>query len=566
MDIRKTILYVAVAVLGVVLLHAWQHDYPSANNTETTQVSQTQDPQHPAEFAPGAYQSNATHYEASPQKLSNSIPIDKNITVTTNVLSATINLVGGDLVDAKLLQYPVSLQDKNTPVQILNSDENHLYLAQSGLSAVSQSAQKNSARKIIFQSSQTTYNLKDDQNTLTVTLNGKTENNIAVQKIYIFKRSQYAVSSAIYLKNNSNSEWRGSIYNQITHRYMPVKGYNSRAYNGAAVSTENTPYKKLSFESLSESDFSRDIVNGWVAMQQHYFLSAWIPAKNQNFHYYSRSFGNGDDGKGNIFILGYVSPIIRLAPGESVNVQSTFYTGPEIANNLQELGRGLDHTVDYGWLWPISKFLFWLLSEVDHYVGNWGWSIVLVTIMIKVAFYWFSNKSYISMAKMRDFQPRIQALKERYGDDKPAMSKAMMELYRKEKMNPLGGCLPMIIQIPIFLALYYVLVESVELRQAPFVFWIHDLATKDPYFILPILMGFSMFVQQKISPPPPDPMQAKMMMLLPLVFTVFFATFPAGLVLYWLTNNCASILQQWFVMKMHEKRKKTEKTKKIAKR
>ena len=217
------------------------------------------------------------------------------------------------------------------------------------------------------------------------------------------------------------------------------------------------------------------------------------------------------------------------------------------------LAKGLGLTIDYGILSPISKFLFWLMSKIHHYLGNWGWSIIAVTVLIKVAFYWLSNKSYVSMAKTRDLQPKIKALRDRHGDDKTAMSKAMMEMYRKEKINPLGGCLPMIVQIPVFIALYYVLIESVELRQAPFVLWIHDLSVMDPYFILPVLMGLTMLLQQKISPPPPDPMQAKMMMFLPVIFTIFFATFPAGLVLYWLTNNCASILQQWVVMKAHSK-------------
>ena len=253
--------------------------------------------------------------------------------------------------------------------------------------------------------------------------------------------------------------------------------------------------------------------------------------------------------------MGYLSQPIALAPNATTTFNATLYVGPEIATNLTPLAKGLDLTVDYGWLWPISKFLFWLMSKIHHYIGNWGWSIIAVTIIIKIAFYGLSNKSYFSMAKTRDLQPRIKALRDRHGDDKQSMSKAMMELYRKEKINPLGGCLPMVIQIPVFIALYYVLIESVELRQAPFILWIHDLSVMDPYFILPVLMGLSMFVQQKLSPPAPDPMQAKMMMFLPLIFTVFFCTFPAGLVLYWLTNNCASVLQQWIVMERHKKTK-----------
>ena len=556
MDFRKTILYFALAGLGVMLWHTWQHDYPSQAML-AAQVTQAdaQVVKHPMEYAPAANGQTASAYQASPKALSAALPKNKMISVKTDVLDAKINLHGGDLVEAKLLQYPVSLKDKTHSVQILNADNDALYVAQSGLSVPS----KQTSTAIVYTAAETNYVLKNGDNTVVVTLNGTAASGIAVQKTFTFTRNNYAIQTAVQLKNNSSTLWQGNIYNQITRRDVPpTDALASRSYNGAAVSTENTPYKKLTFETLSESDFSHDIQNGWIAMQQHYFLSAWVPPKDQSLHYYSRSFGHGDDGKNNVFVLGYMSPSIQLAANATQSFNSTLYVGPEIAKNLEPLAKGLSLTVDYGWLWPISKFLFWLMSEIHHFVGNWGWSIILVTILIKIAFYWFSNKSYVSMAKTRDVQPKIKALRDRHGDDKSAMSKAMMEMYRKEKINPLGGCLPMVIQIPVFIALYYVLIESVELRQAPFIFWIHDLALKDPFYILPVLMGLSMLLQQKLSPPPPDPAQAKMMMMLPVVFTVFFATFPAGLVLYWLTNNCASILQQWFVMRTHS----TKKTKK----
>ncbi|EKD77948.1 MAG: hypothetical protein ACD_42C00108G0004 [uncultured bacterium] len=419
--------------------------------------------------------------------------------------------------------------------------------------------EKSPAKTIEYQTAQSSYVLQNGENNLVVILTGKTSEGLTIQKKLTFKRGSYAIETGIKLINNTKTPWEGNIYNQLTRRDVAINGAFSRSYNGAAVSTQDTPYKKLTFESLSDNNFSKNIVSGWIAMQQPYFLSAWIPPKDQVLHYYSRSFGNGDDGKNNVFVLGYVSRPIQLAPSASTHFNSVLYVGPEIAKNLQAYGKGLDLTVDYGWLWPISKFLFWLMSKIHHYVGNWGWSIILVTLLVKVAFYWLSNKSYASMARTRDLQPKIKALKDRHGDDKQAMSKAMMELYRIEKINPLGGCLPMLIQIPVFIALYYVLIESVELRQAPFIFWIHDLSVKDPYFILPIVMGISMLVQQKLSPPPPDPAQAKMMMMLPIIFTVFFATFPAGLVLYWITNNCASILQQWIVMKTHHSQKHARK-------
>ncbi|MDP1574814.1 MAG: membrane protein insertase YidC [Coxiellaceae bacterium] len=552
MESRRTILYFVLAILGVMVWHAWTLDHPASAVAATS--AQVAASAHPSDFAPASYGgTNASPYQATAKNAVAVTAQSKFISVKTDVIDAQINLRGGTVANLKLLKYPVSLQDKNTPVQILNANHDNLYVAQSGLSTANE---KTVAQPVMFNASQTTYALADGQNQLVVTLNGKTNNGIAVQKTLTFTRGSYAIATAMKLTNDSGTTWNGNIYNQITRRDIPATGaMASRSYNGASVSTPSTPYKKLTFADMSESDFSRDVQNGWVAMQQQYFLSTWVPEHNQTLHYYSRSFGNGEHGANNIFILGYLSQPIALAPNANTTFNATLYVGPEIAKNLLPLAKGLDLTVDYGWLWPISKFLFWLMSKIHHYIGNWGWSIIAVTILIKVAFYGLSNKSYASMAKTRDLQPKIKVLRDRHGDDKQSMSKAMMDLYRKEKINPLGGCLPMVVQIPVFIALYYVLIESVELRQAPFILWIHDLSVMDPYFILPVLMGLSMLLQQKLSPPPPDPMQAKMMMFLPLVFTIFFCTFPAGLVLYWLTNNCASVLQQWIVMKRHKKNK-----------
>lgn len=544
MDFRKTILYFALAILGVMLWHAWLHDYPPSKSTAATAQ------QHPAEYTPDAYSSGTiiTQAHTAAKTASEVIPKNKMISVKTDVLDVKINLQGGNLVSAKLQHYPVSLQEKNTPIQILNANEDELYIAQSGLSVPSDQA----ASQITYKTAQANYVFPNDQNILTVILNGKTRDGISVQKTFIFTRGNYAIKADMTLTNQSGKTWDGNIYNQITRRYVPANGsFYSRSYTGAAVSTEHTPYKKLTFESMADNNFSRDVHGGWLAMQQHYFLSAWIPPKNQTYHYYSRSFGDGEDGKNNVFVLGYMTQPIQLAPNATTTLNAKFYVGPEIAKHLDALAKGLGLTIDYGILSPISQVLFWVLQEIHHYLGNWGWSIILVTILIKIAFYGLSNKSYASMARTRDLQPKIKILRERYSDDKQGLSKAMMELYRKEKINPLGGCLPMVIQIPVFIALYYVLIESVELRQAPFIFWIHDLSVKDPYFILPVLMGLSMLLQQKLSPPPPDPAQAKMMMFLPVIMTIFFVTFPSGLVLYWITNNCASILQQWIVMRSH---------------
>jgi YidC/Oxa1 family membrane protein insertase len=546
MELRKIILYFVLAMLGVVLWHKWQDDYPSQNVVSAAAVAAV----HPADYTPDAYTKNESKEKTAGAATvpAETVAQNKMISVKTDLLDVKINLQGGNVVSAKLLQYPVSLQEKNTPIHLLNANEDTLYVAQSGLTVPNDPA----AGRVTYQTSQASYALPDGQNILTVTLNGKTSDGLTVQKTFTFVRGNYAIKSGIVLTNHSGKTWNGNIYNQITRRFIPVGGsFYSRSYSGGAVSTEDAPYKKLTFESMSENNFSRDIHGGWLAMQQQYFLGAWIPPRNQTYHYYSRSFGDGHDGENNVFILGYMTQPIQLANNATLSFDSKLYVGPEIAKNLEALAKGLGLTIDYGILSPISQFLFWLMSEIHHYVGNWGWSIILVTIVVKIAFYGLSKKSYASMAKTRDVQPKIKALQMRYGDDKQAMSKAMMELYRKEKINPLGGCFPMLVQIPVFFALYYVLIESVQLRQAPFIFWIQDLSVRDPYFILPVLMGLSMLLQQKLSPPPPDPTQAKMMMFLPVIMTVFFATFPSGLVLYWITNNCASILQQWYVMRGH---------------
>ena len=279
-------------------------------------------------------------------------------------------------------------------------------------------------------------------------------------------------------------------------------------------------------------------------MIQHYFLAAWIPQRDQENTYYSRGVGSAS---GERYILGLIGPVQSLAPGESTDFSSSLYVGPKIQDHLEKLAEGLELTVDYGYLTVIAQPLFWLLQHIHSFVGNWGWSIIIVTLLIKALFYKLAETSYRSMANMRRVQPKMMAIKERYADDRQRQSQAMMELYKKEKINPLGGCLPMVIQIPVFIALYWVLLESVELRQAPFIFWIRDLSIKDPYFVLPVIMGISMYIQQKLNPAPVDPIQAKIFMMLPFVFTVFFAFFPSGLVLYWVVNNVTTIAQQWFI-------------------
>ena len=318
------------------------------------------------------------------------------------------------------------------------------------------------------------------------------------------------------------------------------------AYTGGAISSPEKRYEKITFDAMTEQPLSRDVQGGWVAMIQHYFVSAWVPGQQESNHLYTKALPDER------FIIGLVEPTVQVPPGATGTLDAELYMGPKDQTRLEQIATGLDLTVDYGWLWFIAQPLFWLLKWFHHLVGNWGVAIILVTLLIKLAFYKLSATSYRSMANMRRMAPKMQDLKQRYAGDREKLNHAMMELYKKEKINPLGGCLPIVVQIPVFIALYWMLLESVELRQAPFFLWIHDLSVMDPYYVLPLLMGVSMFIQQRLNPAPPDPIQAKVMMALPFVFTVFFAFFPAGLVLYWFVNNLISIAQQWFITRRIE--------------
>lgn len=563
MNIRRIILYVVIVALALVLVNAWLKDYPPQqpkNATTTTSVSE-----HPTaksgasfKFAPPTYHPQATpakNRKADAAKTSASkAPSGRLITVKTDVLHIEIDSNGGNLVAAKLPQYPVSVKEKHTPEQILNSEPDLLYLAQSGLTNTARGGEVALTK---FSAAQKKYQLQRGQKQLTVKLTGRTANGLSVVKTYTFRRGDYAIKMHYQVTNTFGKKWAGNLFTQMTRRKPPKAHHHfySSSYVGAAISSPETPYKKITFKSMDETNVNHSNKGGWVAMQQHYFLTAWIPGNpSLTYHYYSRVI-NPASGGDNTYIIGLFSPQMNVAPGAQAVAGATLYIGPEIAKNLRPLAPGLDHTIDYGWLWPISIIIFWIMHKIFLFVGNWGWAIVITTILIKMLFYPLTAKSFRSMARMREMQPRMQALKERHGDDRQALSKATMELYRKEKINPIGGCLPMVIQIPVFIALYWVLIESVQLRQAPFIFWIHDLSVKDPYYVLPILMGISMLAQQWLSPTSTDPTQQKMMWILPIVFTIFFVNFPAGLVLYWLVNNVVQVLQQWYVNKTFEKHK-----------
>ena len=462
------------------------------------------------------------------------------ITIDAPLYLLKIDPHGGNIVYAELKQYKQML-GAAAPFVLLNNNPNALYYTvQSGLVT----SDKTIPDTIPFSSAQTYYSLSPHA-PLAVELSWISPSKVSVTKIYTFYPNTYTVNVNYVLKNQSGAPLDARFYGELSRMppNEPSAFWNSYTnYTGAAISYPDNHYQKLKFGVLAENNLNQSVSSGWVAMLQHYFITAWIPSVNQA----QTQFSNVSN---NVYSIGLANPNVNVASGGNATTGATLYLGPAIASQLKQIAPYLDKTVDYGWLWFISELIFQVMQWIYHYVGNWGVAIILVTVLIKLLFYPLSSKSYRSMARMRELQPKILALREKFGTDRQKLGVATMELYRKEKVNPVGGCLPILIQIPVFIALYWVIMESVELRQAPFFGWIHDLSVRDPYFILPVLMGLSMLVQQKISPKPADAMQAKMMMILPVVFTLMFLGFPSGLVLYWLVNNCLSVLQQWWIMR-----------------
>ena len=555
MDIRRIILYMALALVGLSLWNAWQADYPAKPPVAIESTSQLNTDGHLLpEVTPIGTEQSPLNPSIDQQSNNNMLKPEQLIQVKTDVLDVAIDLKQGDIVKGLLLDYPLSVEDKNKPFPLLQNQPQERYVANSSIFvAKDQSVQ---SLNFGFTSEQKEYQLKPNQEQLIVTLDGTNEEGLTVKKEFIFTKGSYLIDVNYKIINNGTTDWKGYLNTQLL-RSSPKEDKSSifhvGSYTGASYSNPGTHrYQKVGFSDMNKTNLDVDAKGGWIAMQQHYFLSAWIPGNSTENKFYTRAI-NGD------YTIGAVSQPIVIKPDEQKEISSKLYVGPEITSVLKSIAPSLDLTVDYGILWFVSSLLFSLMKAIYNLVGNWGWSIVLVTVLIKLAFYRLSATSYKSMAGMRKLQPKLQALRERYGDDKAKISQATMELYRQEKVNPLGGCLPIIIQIPVFIALYWVLLESVELRQAPFIFWINDLASADPYHVLPLIMGATMLVQQKLNPTPPDPMQAKVMMFLPILFTGLFWSFPSGLVLYWIVNNTLSIMQQWYITRKYSDDKPVKK-------
>jgi YidC/Oxa1 family membrane protein insertase len=481
---------------------------------------------------------------AAPVVVDNKLESAGRIHIVTDVLDIEIDRRGGDLRQADLLKYPVDLIKDRSPFRLMQDSERRVLIAQSGLLSANGAPDHHS----VYTTTQQEFRLASGQDALKVDLHWQNEEGIEVVKTYVFKRNSYLIKVEYQVSNKSTVDWQGHQYQQL-QRTRPGDDESTRfiyTYTGGVIYSNEEKYEKVDFDDMDDANLSRDISSGWLAMIQHYFVTAWLPPEQQKFQYYSKAPENRP------YVLGMVSPQTVIPAGAKASFDSQLYIGPKDQHRLEQVTESLKLTVDYGVLTILAQPIFWLLSYIHKVLNNWGWSIIILTLIIKLLFYKLSETSYRSMANMRRLAPRVTTIRERYGDDRQRMSQAMMELYKKEKINPLGGCLPMLVQIPVFIALYWVLLESVEMRQAPFVGWIQDLSNKDPYYILPLLMGIGMFVQQKLNPPPPDPVQAKVMMALPFIFTLFFAFFPAGLVLYWVSNSMISILQQWYITRRIE--------------
>ena len=488
-------------------------------------------------------------------------PSSELIEIRTDVLLVELDPRGGDIISTQLIDHKVDA-GRDELYTLLTSTAKRTYVAKSGL--LGPNGTDTSSGRPLFSSAFSNYVLGEGEDQLVVDLLYQ-QGEVQITKRYSFHKSSYLINVEYLIDNRSERDWSGAFYAQINRDdQLPdidsVFGMNP--YVGAAITTDDERYKKVEFKDIAEGRFQETVDSGWVALLERYFLSAWIPQKDLPVSYDLRKSSSK-----NLYFMGFTQPLMTVKPGEQLVMKAGFYSGPKDQYVLRDIAKHLDLTVDYSWLWwaaqPLYAVLYFIQSGEIHSfdidakifpgVGNWGLSIILLTIIVKLLFFPLSAASYKSMARMRKLTPKMQAMRERYGDDKQAMSQEMMRLYQKEKVNPLGGCLPMLIQMPIFLALYWVLLESVEIRHAPFAFWLQDLSAKDPWFVLPLIMGASMWFQQKLNPPPPDPTQAKVMQMMPIMFTFMFLFFPSGLVLYWTVNNILSIAQQWVITRNIEK-------------
>lgn len=555
-----------MAVVGYFLLIAWQREHgPQAQQAAVASASApaatAEVPAVPPTEVPAMPAANAaTDVPAAPVTTPTAdtaaVPtvVDSNgkrISVKTDVLDVQIDLTGGDLVRVALPGYKETVEGAK-PFVLLDNTAARTFVAQSGL--IGQNGPDAAAGgRPLYQADAAQYVLGENAQTLAVALTLPAQDGVTVRKVYEFTRGDYLVKVRYEIANAGPATWKGLMFGQIKRDNskdpsQSTQGMGMSTFLGAAWWSPEKSYNKTTLSDLGEEPLKQSATGGWIALVQHYFVTAWVPDAKAINHYTTRV--NTQTGEN---FVGFTGQEVAVAPGQNAAVGAAIYVGPKIQDKLEKISEGLELTVDYGWLWFIAQFLFWLLQKIHGVVGNWGWAIVILTIMVKAAFFKLSATSYKSMAHLRRVTPELQRLREVHGSDRQKMSQAMMELYKKEKINPLGGCLPILVQMPVFIALYWTLMESVELRHAGWILWINDLSVMDPYFVLPIMMTLSMVAQTALNPAPQDPMQAKVMKLMPWVFGIMFLWFPAGLVLYWVVNNLLSIAQQWVITRQIEK-------------
>ncbi|CAJ0990715.1 membrane protein insertase YidC [Pantoea sp. Nvir] len=536
MDSQNNFFLIAFLFVSFIIWQTWQTDYippPQPHTTQNTNID-------------AAYSS------------SQEMPIQhgNTITVKTDVFSLSINTQGGDIEQAQLLSYLDKLGSKQ-PFQLLETTPSFIYQAQSGLTGRNGPDNPSNGARPLFTATRDYFEMADSQNELRIPMTYTAENGVRYTKTFIFKRGEFAIDMEYRVKNTTQRPLEVSLFGQLKQTIDLPKDRDKGSHNfalhtfrGAAYSTNKEKYKKYKFDTIADNEnLNTTTSNGWVAMLQQYFVTAWVPRTTGDNTFYTNNLGNG------IAAIGYKSSPVTIPSGQQQSLTATLWLGPEIQDKMIDVAPHLDLTVDYGWLWFISQPLFKLLQFLHSFIGNWGFSIIFITFIVRGIMYPLTKAQYTSMAKMRVLQPKIQEIRERLSDDKQKMSQEMIAFYKAEKVNPLGGCLPLVIQMPIFLALYYMLSGSVELRHAPFILWIYDLSAQDPYYILPILMGITMFFIQKMSPTTvTDPIQQKIMTYMPVIFTVFFLWFPSGLVLYYIVSNLVTIIQQQLIYRGLEKR------------
>lgn len=549
MDTKRFILVISLSMLSMMLWQEWQKDYgmPDQQTQDIAQFGEqpvlpTIQKQDDIPVVPAG-----SSMSQAPQQVAKALSrkTAKRVTVNTDVFHIEIDLQGAGIRLAELKDYPVAIDKPDQPLLLLGETESMFYVTQGGLLGTASSP----THEDIFSSARHNYSLAEGSNTLEVPLTWVSDQGLKVTKIFVFTRASHLINIRYVIENGGAQTWEGRSYAQI-NRNDPG-GSRRRiiyTYTGAVLSSPDKRYEKISFDDMHDQTLDAEIVNGWVAMIEHYFVTALVPkSTTESYRYYTNTTSDNRN------IIGAFTPVTLILSGDTGTIEEQLYIGPKTQKILSEISEGLELTVDYGVLWFIAKPLFWCLTKAHEMTGNWGWSIILVTMLLKILFYRLSAAGYRSMANMRRVQPRIISIKDRYQGDKTRLNQAMMQIYKEEKINPLGGCFPILIQIPVFISLYWVLLESVEMRQASFIFWLNDLSSPDRFYVLPLLMGITMFIQQKLNPAPMDPVQAKVMTVLPIVFTVFFAFFPSGLVLYWVVNNVLSIAQQWLISRNLER-------------